>query len=244
MKSGWLQLLLIAGLVFKASPAAAQLGPEVQTGSRIPVKPKLVSPRDAGIVRKRTGRCLLEKMVVLSRRILEFSDSVTIDWAEVGMTRSKFSKLDAAEECLGQGFDGAQSSLGFTFTDQTLKALLQEEAYLKEFSAAPMLGEDAKESLERSYFSPEKALPAARGFDVFSDCVVYRDTPGSDALLRTSIATKEELTAAQALGPALGACLQQGQEVALTPMNIRMIVANGLWTRYADHNSHSVAQAQ
>ncbi|MEZ5656780.1 MAG: hypothetical protein R3E04_13020 [Sphingobium sp.] len=216
----------------------------MQTGSRIPVKPRTISPLDAGVIRKRMARCMLERMDSVSEKILEFSDSLTINWEKVGMTRKQFGKSETFGDCLGQGFDGAQSWLEFTYTDQTIRAMLQEEAYLKEVDASPALGENAPEILQRAYFSSEKELPMARGFDVFSDCVVYRDTAGADALLRTRIATKKELAAAQALGPALGAYLQQGQQTALTPMNIRMIVANGLWTRYANPNSHAVAQAQ
>ena len=35
-----------------ATPAFAQLKPEVQTGSLIPVKPQGLDPKDAGVVRK------------------------------------------------------------------------------------------------------------------------------------------------------------------------------------------------
>ncbi len=232
---------LIALLFISSGTVYAQLQPEAQTGSRIPVKPTTVDPVLAGAIQKGFGRCIFRSMKDVSHSLMLHSDPLGVDWNAVGIKSGKFGSLKSVQKCLGDEITADQLALGMKFNDVTLRAILMEEAYLVRFSAAPSLPEGANEKTGRVFVSTGQDLLSAKGIGQFADCLVFNDTADADALLRTDPNTKLELEAARALGPALGACLIQGQTLSLTPTNIRAIVADGLWTRYVWPSEPSIA---
>lgn len=212
--------------------AQAQLEPTTQLGSRIPVKPTVVDPVRAGIVKKGFARCLFVKNGAKASTLLENSDPVTVDFSKIKMPGDDVGKYLGMETCLGDQADGTQSALGYRFSPIQLRTMLQEEAYLAAHKKPPALPAGSAEPVQRNYFSDGDKLSAAQGLGGYSDCLVFNDTKNADAILRTMPGSKEERVAAKALGPTLGACLVQGQSLTLTPSSIRGFVADGLWTRY------------
>lgn len=244
-KNGRKALRMTAASLLCFSPVAAhaQIEPEAPLGSRIPVKSKAVDPVRAGIVKKGFARCLYLKNSAKTPLLLENSDPVTVDLDKIEIPNNDLGKYLGMATCLGDQADGTQSALGLRFSPIQLRAMLQEESYLDAHAAAPVLAEGSIELIQRSYFSEGDNLRAARGLGVFSDCLVFKDTRSSDAILRTMPGSKEESAAAQALGPTLGACLVQGQTLSLTPSSIRGFAADGLWTRYVRSPAPSSAEA-
>lgn len=231
---GWKALRTTAASLLCLAPmsAHAQLEPTTQLGSRIPVKPTVVDPVRAGIVKKGFARCLYTKNGTKTPTLLENSDPVTVDFSKMKMPSDDIGKYLGMGTCLGDQADGTQSALGFRFSPTQLRSMLQEEAYLGAYKKPPTLPAGSVESVQRSYFSDGDKLRLAQGLGAYSDCLVFNDTKNADAVLRTMPGSKEERAAAQALGPTLGACLVQGQSMTLTPASIRGFVADGLWARY------------
>jgi hypothetical protein len=227
-----------------AFPAKAQLEPQVQTGSRIAVKPRVVDPIMAGSIKKGFGRCALRMRKDASAAIMSRSDPVNVDWQAVGIKREKFFSAQGLRECLGKEANDLQLALGMSLNDSSFRAILMEEAYLQRFDSAPTLPEGAAEQTDRTYVSKGNDLPSAMGLGQFADCLTFRGTAESDAILRTAPGTKAELTAAQAMAPILGECLVEGQKVSLTPTSIRALVADGLWVRYGRNSSSALAQGK
>jgi hypothetical protein len=62
-----------------SSAAAAQLEPEVQTGSHIPVKPKEVEAARAGRIHKAFGQCVYESNPSAALNLLLHSDPGSVD---------------------------------------------------------------------------------------------------------------------------------------------------------------------
>jgi hypothetical protein len=226
-----LRPIVLGSIVLAVSaPAFAQLKPETPTGSHIPVKPKAVDRERTGYIIKGFGRCIFGRNKAMAQRFLKFSDPVAIDYAKVGTTELKLAKDLGMEECLGKqvGFD--QNALGLRMTLPALRARLLEEDYLTHYRTPPSNLPEV--STVRTYVAQEADLPKAKAVGEFSDCVVKEDFRGSDALVRTMPGGDEERAVARALAPALGKCLNVGQQLELTPSSVRTYVVDGLWMRY------------
>lgn len=224
----------VAGLITSlvASPAAAQLEPETQTGSHIPRAPEKVGAKQTGVVIKSFASCLYRSNVTKARQLFASSDAIAIDFGRIGTTPNKISKQFDMDKCLAKQLDVDQSALGIKFSLQRLRALLLEEDYLERIKTRPPV--ELPESLPpRTFVALEADLPKARAIGQFADCVVERDPIGADRLIRTMPASDDERKAARTLAPALSHCLIQGQQLTLTAASVRIYAVEGLWFRYA-----------
>ncbi|WP_066589991.1 hypothetical protein [Sphingomonas pruni] len=222
--------VLVAPLVAVASPCArAQLKPELQTGSMIPVQPKAVDPREAGIIRKHFAQCIYHSSRSRAIALLNNSDAVAVDMAAAKIT--DVTKDLGMERCLGDqvGFD--QNALGMKFSPGVLRDLMAEEAYLAANRAAPQLAA-APAPLQANFVSTGDSLAEAHAMVSFTDCAILKDIGHADALLRTMPGSPAERATAAALAPALGDCLVKGQQVTLSPAGIRGFVAYAMWNRF------------
>ncbi|AXJ96720.1 MULTISPECIES: hypothetical protein [unclassified Sphingomonas] len=220
-----------AALALVPAGAAAQLKPEMQTGSMIPVQPRAVEADQAGRIRKGFAQCVYRmgaKGAVV--RLLTHSDPGTVDLKAAGV--SDLSRSLSMETCLGRELQADQSTLGYKFTPKVLRGMMMEEAYLSTFAVLPPRPATMTQAVDRTFVSTGDALSVARGLAEFADCVVFKDPEHADALLRTVPNSVAEKTAARALAPALGSCLTAGQTVALNAASIRVFMADGLWNRY------------
>lgn len=232
---------LIALTVMAAVPGLAQLKPEAQLGSRVPVKPDAVDPSRAGLVKKGFAQCLYRKAAPKIATFLENSDPASVDFDAAKIAESRLSKELGMDSCLSEQVDATQLGISLTFSPVQLRAMLQEEAYLFKHKVAPSLPEASVEDVNRKYVSGADVLPTAKSMGGFADCIVFRNTAGADAVLRTTPGSKDEQASARALAPTLGDCLVQGHTLTLRPANIRVFAADGLWTRYV--RSHAAVPA-
>jgi len=222
---------IAAGCVFAliATAAHAQLKPEVQTGSLIPVKPRTLEREDAGVVRKHFAQCVYRSAKPKVVALLDHSDAVAVDLP--GAHIKNVSAELNMESCLGDEVGINENALGMKFSVNTLRDLLAEEAYLANDRTPPSLP-SAVPPLDAKFVSTGDGLARAQALTAFADCAVTGDLADADALLRTTPGSDQERAAAVALAPGLGKCLVQGQKVSLTPMSIRALLSYGLWTRF------------
>lgn len=135
-----------------------------------------------------------------------------------------------------------------SFNTRALRYMLAEGSYIFHFPDAPPadIAPDTAASapdwnVDRVYVSTGESRGKARFFGDFADCIVAKDPVGADRLLRTELQSSEERAAAMAMVDALGACLVAGNELELTPENIRSFAADGMWQRYVATPSGSAA---
>lgn len=225
---GGMSSALVSGmLMLIATAASAQLKPEVHTGSLIPMKPQAVEAERAGRIRKSFARCLYARHRQLADRLLLNSDPIKIDYASFGIDEKKIPIEFGMESCLGhEALDG---DLELSTRTESVRSMLQEEAYLAKVTAAPGAISADSPVPQRVYVATADMLPRAKAMGDFSDCVVRREPGLADAMLRTVPGSKSEAIAASALSSSLGACLVQGQVVKFTPAAIRAYVADGAW---------------
>lgn len=212
--------------------AYAQLEPEAQLGSRIPVKPVSLDTERTGLVTKGFAQCLYRKNTTKTPLLLQNSDPTSIDYGKLKMPGDDIGKYLGMETCLGDQANGLESAISLKFSATQLLAMLQEEDYLAAFKSTPSISPESVESVQRNYVSDGDARRTAQGLGAFSDCLIFRDTANADAVLRAMPGSKDEKAAARALAPTLGACLMQGQTLSFTPRSIRIFAADGLWNRY------------
>ncbi|WP_294040527.1 hypothetical protein [Sphingomonas sp.] len=225
---------LLAGTLavscFGAMSARAQLKPEMQTGSMIPSKPKPVDAKGTGVVRKGFARCVYRGSTAKVTTLLEHSDAVTVDTVGAGI--KNIGDDLGLDKCLGNQARMDVTALEYRLQPAFLRDLLAEEAYLARNRTAPAVPSESATPLAVSFVSKGDQLALAQSMTTFADCAVRKDVVHADALLRTMPASDNELVAARAMGPALGACLTQGQNVKMSPKSIRAFVAFAMWNRF------------
>jgi hypothetical protein len=241
-------VMALVGLVILPCVAGAQDGSagrirsEADTGSRIRIKPVAEDPARVGHMIKGVARCVYQGNGRKADKLLATSDTGSLSGKEFGFRSSGQDDAFGISECMSYQTTGTELKLQLRFSLPRIRAMMAEEAYLKRFSSPPALPAGAAEDAQRAFFSTGKDLLRARGLAAFADCVVFKNTAAADAVLRTPPGTMEERTAAKGLAPVLGPCLVQGQEIALTPIAIRAIVADGLWARYVATNAAVAAK--
>jgi len=212
------------------SNAIAQLRPETQLGSKIPVAPTKADPVVAGLVRDGYVRCVYSgpyrgKIDTL----LLNSDPLTLDLDAAKFDLPKFLRSDDLRSCFTA--DATQSRVSISFSENNLRYIMLESAYL--INMPKMLpNADQLDRVERKFNAEPGSLEQAKAIAEFSDCIVNEDPVGADHLVRTDSNSDAEWKAASAMTPALSACLIAGQTMELKPANIRSFAADGLWQRF------------
>src|SRR3569833_3497811 len=109
-----------------------------------------------------------------------------------------------------------------------LLALASAAGAAEFFLANPKAVEEARRRDPKSF-----VWPPMNAMDEFGDCVVSQGQAQVRAFIDTPVASAAEQSAAQALAPALGQCVSEGQTIAVEPAAIRQILAVALYRRVA-----------
>lgn len=239
-------LALLASWAF-STPAFAQddnelLESEQRVGSRIAKGPETVRADLVRKMQKGLARCIYRRHQELADRYLLSSDPINVDFELLGIEIRDLHDKFSLSKCLSDAMRENQSTVSMKFDLRLFRPLLAEEAYLDRNRQPLLLSADADEFLSDRIFVSTGDLARAKGVAAFADCVVYHAPADSDALLRTGPASVDENEAVRKLVPGLSKCLVEGQEVSLTPLRIRTLVAEGLWAR--SHHSSAVAATQ
>jgi hypothetical protein len=216
--------LLVFGATCSEAAAAQVLNPEVQTGSRIAVKPKQVTGLERRALLKDFASCVFHSEPDRVDYFLRHSDITDLDPSLGDIV--DYLRLD---HCIGAK-EVRITQAGAKFSVHALRGWLAEQAYLNDRKVQPVNGVDPA-APRPSYAKPADA-GRAQALGAFADCVVAQDSADADTLIRTGWGTTEEKQAAMALAPTLGACLPQGQTVSLRIEDVRGFVADGLWQRF------------
>lgn len=211
-------------------PASAQLKPEVQLGSHIPVKPTAVDPVRTGQVRKAFARCLYASRPAKAVEFIAKVDPTATD--DSTFSKQAVHRLLPLESCLAKQVGSESRAYSLTFREKQLRVMLQEEVYLAQTKVPPTPGTGSGDLVSASTSAGSDAKPRSDGVAAFADCVVLKDVARSDAVLRTMPGSPAETAATRALASALGGCLVEGNTLSLRPANVRGLVADGLWARY------------
>lgn len=228
-------------IVMQAAVVRAQSRSVAPIGSNIakPIPPS--TKREKVAMFDGFGKCVLRSHPEFVAKFVRYSDFRSVDEDAMGMKIEDFLKLPSVENCLTNEMSDESSSIKMTIRRSLMRSKFAEALYLQSHEQSPVLAPGSIEPVQRKYISTGDELGKAQGMAQFADCIVFADTQGADALLRTDPGSPKELAAARALAPILGKCLVEGQSLALTPTNIRSLAADGLWTRYSNDTAFAAS---
>ena len=160
MAKSWWALSFLLPLLAVPAMARAQLKPEIQTGSMIPVKPKAVGSKEAGVIRKHFAQCVYRAATAKATALLDHSDAVTVDL--IGANIKDVSKGLDMNRCLGNRRESTSDALEYRFKATILRDLLAEEAYLARNRVAPTLPHRSRRWRSGSCQAATRRRPRAR----------------------------------------------------------------------------------
>jgi hypothetical protein len=120
------------------------------------------------------------------------------------------------------------------FSAGAMRQWLVQEAYFDRFPEGPTWLRAGNVIGARTFPLSTGNVGVSGPLD-FADCVVATDPFTADFFFRTTAGSDQEKRALEALTPALGPCLPQGQQVQLQPSLMRLWVGEALW--HAANNS-------
>jgi hypothetical protein len=130
-------------------------------------------------------------------------------------------------------FARARSTMSFCLTRESQMTAGQsvmigafaEQLYRRRFSSLPALGAANVPAADDPDSIPVRATLE------FADCLIDRHAGGTDALVRTTVASDEEQAAFEALSVQYGNCLDTGSSLTLNRVVLRSALADQLYRR-------------
>lgn len=224
---------MICGAIV-ASFGSATAANAAASARNVPVKLEPLSKEEFATLRSQLGACVVEKNKAQVAKFLAHSDSLTTDFAAMGVQPQMFIFSFKMDQC--QKYNPPQMGQ-YLMKPGVFRSMLMENAYLAKTPSAPQpilndKGEPAPAPV-RSYVSRQDQLAQATAFAELADCTAANGTAMADAVLRTGAGMPDERQAAVALAPVIGQCIPAGMDIKLTPDTIRGLAAEGMWQRYA-----------
>ena len=238
MKSSLALGAAIAAAAALSTAAFAQAGGQQQVGSRFERQPEKSPDRYAKAFIEAFKHCYYKNFAERADKFLIQSDAYTDDIPKGTIDRLTLRPNKWSAGCqYDQRGTAIESNL--SINTRALRYMMAEAAYLYRYpdTAPAGMSPDSEATapnwnVSRRYTSTGEDLGKARFFGDFADCIVAKDPRGADRLVRSEIESPEERAAAMGMVDALGDCLVAGNELELTPANIRSFAADGLWQRY------------
>lgn len=229
--------LLFAVLSMAFVPASAQrtIDPDridrSQAGTRFSVQMESVAGDEMRVFMKRIGRCLARNDRDLATRLLANSDPVHVDFRAVGMSFREVTEEMNMGRCIGSSMPPSARYMRINYSASVLRPLIAEEMYLHGNDDPLVLPEGAPVELENRFFAGGMADPVAVARARFADCIVYNAPAYAHEFLDSNPNSGDEREAAQALAPVFGQCLGSEAEITFTLAEMRLYLADGLWSR-------------
>lgn len=223
----------VAACVLSAIPAHAQTPKDTTTGSRLakPIDDYEMKRREQEKFIADLARCAYAWAPASVEKFLENSDEFAVDNAATGVKPKNLWPAYHIQVCGERALDGREADTVYAgIGEREFRAMMLEPSYLKHHSAPPAWLNAWPGTPKRKYVSTGEVLPYARLSGEFADCVVAGAPRLADKLLRTPKYSPEEGKAIRALVPYIGPCIVAGQKAELTPVGVRKIVADGMWT--------------
>jgi hypothetical protein len=194
-----------------------------------------LSKEEFAEMRGKLGACIVRRAPEAVGKLMDHSDSLTTDYAGMGVQAPVMFNFQLRLD-LCQNYNRPQLNQPIFVKPGALRNLLMEQAYLAKFAKTPqpLLDEKGEPKLAppRTFVTKGEQLPQAVAYAALADCTAATGSELADAMLRTGAGMPEERTAAVALAPVIGQCVQEGQNIALTQETIRALAAEGMWQRY------------
>jgi hypothetical protein len=227
------QLALCALVLSVSVPAAAQNTQEEYrpTGTRIISQQQQADPDFSRRLLKETAACVNRYDAVAVVALLRGEGQAALDYAAEGIQNEDDNAPLRLSDCLTEAMNGSQLTVQMRISPDALRTVLAEEAYLQRHSGPLTLGQGTPQVLagRRVIGGATPAQSTARG--LFADCLVFNAPAEADRLLRGPVGGDTERENARAMAPAIGQCLNAGQEANFSTSAIRDFVADGLWAR-------------
>ena len=222
-----------AACVLSAMSVHAQMPKEANTGSRI------AKPIDDFEIRRReqekfiadVARCAYKWAPASVEKFLEKSDDFAVDNAATGVKPKNLWPAYHIQACGDRALESREEKEVYAgIGEREFRAMMLEPSYLAHHPTPPAWLAAWPGTPRRKYVSTGQALGYAKLSGEFSDCVVAGAPRLADNLLRTTKYSPEEGKAVRALVPYIGPCIVAGQKAELTPVGVRKLVADGMWT--------------
>lgn len=222
-----ISVLLSLSFLSTGTPVLAQFDPQVTDATRqsraTRMQPRNDSARAgtepgdrAQAIRKMRGfaQCVVRGDSDTPRQLLE----TTAGSAEERAVMLKVAKKRS--QCLGQGQLRMEGIM--------MRGALAEQLYLQAYPT-PLTG------AARPDAPIAASLPTSQPYHAYANCIVARNAPGADAVLRAAPGSDEEKSAYGQAMPTLSSCLAgEGKKLAIDRTTLRGFLAEAL---YASRNS-------
>jgi hypothetical protein len=199
-----------------ATPALAQ-----RTGSRIG---RDLGAKDGAAAMQIIAECVAYRRPDLVARWFQTLPGSSDEYALLRHNEGDFSVCADNKELV---MDGRE----VTFHAPSLRLPVARAAVQIALRNAPGQSPDAPDS-DPWFMAELNALPATASVDKtylamldFGHCVAVHDWPGSVAFLKSKASSAEEGAAVKQLVPVLGPCLTSDSKIAITPANLRDMLA-------------------
>jgi hypothetical protein len=186
-------------------------------------------------------KCVFNRSNEDSFELLAKTDYGFVAFEQIGLTSERALRNYGFQNCLSRVANTQGTGVQLRFSAGGLRQWLVQEAYFDRYEDAASWVQPGIVIGPRDYpLSGQN--PGIAGPMDFADCVVAADPYTSDFLYRTAAGSEQEVRALEALRPALGPCLPQGQEVELSPILFRIWIGEALW-HAATHSRPAPAAA-
>jgi hypothetical protein len=187
------------------------------------------------------SKCVYNRSREGSLALLQKTDYGFVDFAQVDMTNDRAVKIYGFLACLGRVAYSHNTGVQLRFSAGAMRQWLVQEAYFDRFPEGPAWVRAGNVIGARTFPLSADNRGVTEPLD-FADCVVATDPFTADFFFRTTAGSDEEKQAIQALSPALGPCLPQGQQIQLQPSLLRLWLGEALW-HAANNSGPAPAQA-
>lgn len=231
-------VLPVATAAMLAVPAMAQrdFAPDKvdksAIGTRFKLAEEAVDTSDMRIMQKKIIRCTASGDRNLAREILQKSDPVTIDHAQLSIEYGAMMDKMNFDRCMARAMPRNARMMRIRFLNSVVRNALAEEIYLYENKEPLVIAEGDLEYLDNRYYAGGRPYAMAEVPARLADCIVYRAPEKSHEFVGTNPTSSGEREAAEALSQTVNECLPGGDgEVSLSLAQLRAYVADGLWSR-------------
>ena len=209
-------LFVAVAAALAAGPACAQ-----RTGSRIG---KDIGAKDGAAAMQIVAECVAYRRPDLVARWFQTLPGSPDEYALLRHNEGDFSVCADNKELV---MDGKE----VTFYAPSLRLPVARAAVQIALKSAPAQSPAAPDS-DPWFLGQLNALAAGASVDMtylamldFGHCVAVHDWPGAVAFLKSKAASAEEGAAVKQLVPVLGPCLTADSKIAITPVNLRDMLA-------------------
>ena len=233
VRSAMLAATFVAACALAVTPAQSQTNKDTTTGSRLakPIQDFEIRRREQEKFFADLARCAYEWAPAGVEKFLENGDDFGVDNAATGVKPKNLWPAYHIQVCGERALDSREEKEVYAgIGEREFRAMMLEPSYLKHHPAPPAWLAAWPGTPRRKYVSTGQALAYAKMSGEFADCVVAGAPRLADNLLRTAKYSPEEGKAIRALVPYIGPCIVEGQKAELTPVGVRKLVADGMWT--------------